>query len=158
MIIREIDGNLFESDAELLLHQVNCKGIMGSGIALTIKQQYPKVYKEYVNFCKDYVDELKTYELLGKTLIVPINMTQSIVNVFGQDGFGKGLQTDYKAIKWAFEMLAYTLKSEDIKKIALPYKMGCDRAGGDWGTYLGIIEEALEEWDGVLEIWALPKK
>ena len=32
-MIKVIPGNLFDSEAQILAHQVNCKGVMGSGVA-----------------------------------------------------------------------------------------------------------------------------
>lgn len=46
-MIKIIDGDLFETDAKFIVHQVNCMGRMGSGVALQVKEKYPHVYEEY---------------------------------------------------------------------------------------------------------------
>ena len=43
--------DLFESGADMICHQVNCMGVMGSGVAKQVKERYPKVFEEYVNWC-----------------------------------------------------------------------------------------------------------
>ncbi len=46
-MIKIIDGNLFDTKAKIIAHQVNCRGVMGSGVALQIKERYPYVYEMY---------------------------------------------------------------------------------------------------------------
>lgn len=46
-MIEIIEGNLFDTDAKFICHQVNCMGKMDSGVALQIKQRFPHVYEEY---------------------------------------------------------------------------------------------------------------
>ncbi len=35
----------------IVCHQVNCKGVMGAGLALQIKNKFPMVYKNYKDKC-----------------------------------------------------------------------------------------------------------
>ena len=46
-MIKHIKRDIFKSGADLICHQVNCQGVMGSGIAKQVREKYPKVYKEY---------------------------------------------------------------------------------------------------------------
>ncbi|WP_411668007.1 hypothetical protein [Bacillus subtilis] len=39
-MIKIIQGDLLEAKENIIAHQVNCKGVMGSGIALQIKKKY----------------------------------------------------------------------------------------------------------------------
>ena len=43
MSIKIIDGNLFDSKAKIIAHQVNCQGKMNSGVAKEVRQRYPHV-------------------------------------------------------------------------------------------------------------------
>ncbi|MCB0476327.1 MAG: macro domain-containing protein, partial [Flavobacteriaceae bacterium] len=40
-------GNIFESTADALVNTVNTEGIMGKGIALQFKKEFPNNYKAY---------------------------------------------------------------------------------------------------------------
>jgi hypothetical protein len=51
-MIQFIEGNLLESKAEALVNTVNTVGVMGKGIALQFKNQYPNNYKLYEKACK----------------------------------------------------------------------------------------------------------
>ena len=50
-------GNLFESKCNTIVNTVNCVGVMGKGIALEFKKQYPAMFRDYVNKC-DFGEEM----------------------------------------------------------------------------------------------------
>ena len=136
--IRLIEADVLQVNAAVLVHQVNCKGVMGAGIAKQIKTKYPEVFEKYVALCNKYQDN--TSELLGTCQFVDVGDT-TICNAFGQDGFGGSeRKTNYNALRECFRLIAlrYTY-------IAMPYKIGCGLAGGDWNVvYSMIIEELVE--------------
>lgn len=45
-------GNLLESSAQTLVNTVNTVGVMGKGIALEFKKQFPEMYADYVARCE----------------------------------------------------------------------------------------------------------
>lgn len=47
-------SNILESNAGLIVNPVNTVGVMGAGLAKNLKQQYPDMFKEYRNYCKDH--------------------------------------------------------------------------------------------------------
>jgi O-acetyl-ADP-ribose deacetylase (regulator of RNase III) len=131
-----IEGNLLECTENIIVHQVNCQGVMGSGIAEQIKKKYPEVFKAYYYTCK--TEELKDY--FGTALICEANDGKYIANVFGQNTYGKGLHTDYEALKNGLKEVHDFAKEKGLS-VALPYKIGCGRGGGDWNTVYDIITE-----------------
>jgi O-acetyl-ADP-ribose deacetylase (regulator of RNase III) len=46
------NGNLFDSNCQTLVNTVNCKGVMGAGIALQFKEKFPKMFNDYKIACK----------------------------------------------------------------------------------------------------------
>lgn len=40
-MIKHIKGDIFQSGADVILHQVNCQGVMGSGVAKQVREKYP---------------------------------------------------------------------------------------------------------------------
>ena len=40
------NGDLLESNCNFICHQVNCQGVMGSGIAKQIRNLFPFVYED----------------------------------------------------------------------------------------------------------------
>ena len=145
-MINYLNGDVLSSDADVILHQVNCKGKMGAGLALQVKKKYPFVYKQYATFCSQAED---SSSLLGQTLIVPVSNEQSIANLFAQDGYASygfttACLTDYKALRKCLKHIGRKYKG---KRVALPYLLGCGLAGGDWSIVKEIIEEELKECD-----------
>jgi len=45
-------GDIFESQAQVIVNTVNCKGVMGKGLALAFKQRYPDIFPVYQQECK----------------------------------------------------------------------------------------------------------
>lgn len=140
-MIKHIKCDIFESGADIICHQVNCQGVMGSGIAKQVREKYPIVYEKY----KEYCNAAKT-GLLGKVLIIPTKDGFSIANLFGQAyyGYDGACYTDYVYLR---ECLKYVRGFSLNKTIAIPYKIGCARGGGDWNIVYKIIEEVFADSD-----------
>lgn len=152
-MIKNIDGNLFDSQASIICHQTNCQGVMGSGVALEVKQRYPNVFNAYK---KDYEDgKLK----LGYVCFVSEdkNKSQVIANMCGQNTYGYGgeLYTHYDKLQKCLDnVLHFALTQYDIKPtIAFPYLMSCHRGGGNWNIVQKMIEDTFKDFD--IEIWKL---
>jgi O-acetyl-ADP-ribose deacetylase (regulator of RNase III) len=47
------EGNILESKAEALVNTVNTVGVMGKGLALQFKKEFPHNFKIYQQACKD---------------------------------------------------------------------------------------------------------
>lgn len=135
-MIREVHGDVFNQGADIVAHQVNCKGVMGAGIAVTVKKMLgPILFKEYQHLCKREGSQLLGTNLYS--LIRPNGKKLVIANCFAQDGCGTGLQTDYDALRTCLEKVkehAEYLREYRQRPItiAIPGLMGCGLAGGDW--------------------------
>ena len=145
-MIKHIKCDIFESGADVILHQVNCQGVMGSGIAKQVKEKYPEVFNAYKTLCD--IKEDKS-ELLGTAQFVRIGKAGYIVNLFAQEKFGYDgkCYTDYEALK---ECLMDINKYCSDITIAIPYLMGCARGGGDWNVVYKMIEEIFDESINIL--------
>lgn len=47
-----VTGNLLQADVEALVNTVNTVGVIGKGIALQFKEQFPANFKTYEVACK----------------------------------------------------------------------------------------------------------
>ena len=93
---------------------------------------------EYVDKCQE---KNFSNENLGDIQLVEVSPNKIICNLFGQDGYGNiVLFTNYEALTKCCEKINQVLKGE---KIAIPYKIACGRAGGDWNIVLDIIYNKL---------------
>jgi O-acetyl-ADP-ribose deacetylase (regulator of RNase III) len=146
-MIKIVEGNILNATEKLICHQVNCMGVMGSGLAKQLRNKYPKLYTSYKKFCKECKDN-NPKTLLGDVQTVPMPDGKVIVNLFGQYGYGRDKQyTDYKALKESLESILCIAKMCDNDSIALPYALGCGLAGGDWNVVYRIIKEVFNDYD-----------
>ena len=51
-MILYVQGDLFQSPAQVLVNTVNTVGVMGKGIALEFKRYFPEMYREYRDLCE----------------------------------------------------------------------------------------------------------
>jgi O-acetyl-ADP-ribose deacetylase (regulator of RNase III) len=51
-VIRYVQGDILDADAEALVNTVNSVGVMGRGIALQFKRAYPANFKAYAAACR----------------------------------------------------------------------------------------------------------
>ena len=147
-MIKHIKCDIFESGADVICHQVNCQGVMGSGLAKQVRERYPNVYKKYKELCDRVKDEGRSP--LGCWQAIRIDEAhipyKYIINIFAQENYGYDgkCYTDYKILKGIFEEIKLATHNQTI---AIPYLMGCHRGGGDWNVVYKMIEEVFADSD-----------
>lgn len=148
-------GNLLDAQTNVIAHQVNCQGVMGSGVAKQIRDKWPRAYDNYVLYCYDYIT--CTHELLGECQLVQINDNQYVANLFGQNYYGRDGKryTSYDGIYDALASLVVQMMSAGMKSLALPYNMSSCLGGADWNVVLTMIESVFKDTDITIEIWKL---
>ena len=77
-------GNLLDAQTDVIAHQVNCQGVMGSGVAKQIKEKWPDVFAQY-----SYHTTMHEKVCLGNCQLVQINKSQFVANLFGQRYYGR---------------------------------------------------------------------
>lgn len=141
-MINFFDGDILESGSEIICHQVNCQGVMGSGLALQIREKYPIVFSKYKELCD--AEENKK-DLLGRVQLVTVDKNTVIANCFGQFTFGRDenvTYTSYEALKECFEFLG-KLSGGCGYSLAIPFNIGCGLGNGDWEVVLEIINKKI---------------
>jgi O-acetyl-ADP-ribose deacetylase (regulator of RNase III) len=139
-------GDLLQAGEDIIGHQVNCQGVMGSGIAKTLRDAYPNLYSEY----KRFADQHHPRELLGKCQLVEVG-SKLVANLFGQLTYGRDniRYTDYGALKQSLLTLKERARSQG-DSVALPYNIGCGLANGDWKVVEAILQEVFIDYDVTL--------
>jgi O-acetyl-ADP-ribose deacetylase (regulator of RNase III) len=169
-MIKIIEGDLFDTDAKFICHQVNCQGRMGSGVALQVRKKYPHVYEEYKKALGAEHDTM-----MGRIQIVPINPQyigmdcgsliipyneQWICNLFAQDKYGYDgkMYTSLDALEMCFlklQWLTHEKNNNFNAKIAMPYGIGCVRGGANWDDVYKMINDIFVDCE--VELWRLGK-
>ena len=138
MNIKIVEKDITTSDATLIIHQVNCQHVMGSGVAKAIKNKWPVVYNDYMSLKE---------QKLGMIQTVKVEPGKYVVNLFAQDNFGYNGQryTSYDALDICLKQVAEFCQNEMIDSIAIPYYMSCDRGGACWDVVLALIMDAFKD-------------
>ena len=152
MSIQVLEGDLFDTTAKYICHQVNCKGKMGSGVAKQIRERYPEAYHSYRRRCEIFRNHGQTVNMLGQVLQVATNDGRVICNLFAQNdyGYNGACYTDYDAFHDCLMELRKCVPAGSA--IAMPYRIGCGLGGGDWDIVRGFITGILSERYTV-ELW-----
>ena len=146
------NGNILDSGADIICHQVNCQGKMNSGVAKAIREKWPQVYEEY--------SKLMHLEMLGHIQTVYLGEenghSKGVINMFAQYTYGYDGRryTSYDAFWSCLGEIKKYINPE--KTIAFPARIGCVRGGANWNVIMKMIEEVLGE-DYNVEIWDFDK-
>ena len=148
-------GNLLDATTDVIAHQVNCQGVMGSGVAKQIREKWANVYTAYKAEYDLFTDLNKP--LLGNCQLVQVNDHQYVANLFGQNKYGYDSKryTSYDGIYDALTNLVFQMENNNINSIAFPFRMSSDRGGADWNVVLAMIESVFKDTEITIEIWKL---
>ena len=138
-------GNILNAVENIICQQVNCKGVMGSGLAKQIRTKWPDIFERYKWFLNEYRESI-----LGRSDIVLVDKGQKFVaNLYSQYDYGTGeIYTDYMCFLHAFEAVLISAREFNLS-VAVPYKIGCGLAGGDWAVVMNIISEMCMKYKDV---------
>lgn len=160
MSIQYFEGDLLESGCDYICHQVNCQGVMGSGIAKSIREKWPVVFEKYKIFLDNPFRQAGTgcYQVypLGQIQYVDVNDKQTVINMFSQQNYGYDNQryTSYDAFVDALCEIRKGVPKGS--RIGFPYGIGCVRGGASWNIIHDMIAEELGN-DYQVEIWRFDK-
>lgn len=123
----------------IVAHGVNCKGVMGGGVALAIRNKWPPVFDLYASV-------KPSPDLLGQCQLVPVTSDVWVANCFTQIAYGRDPNVKYAsphAIKRSLRE-AFAFAAADDKPLYLP-PIGCGLGGLSWNIDVRNIVEELEK-------------
>ena len=153
MIEKNYNGNLMDSTADIIVHQVNASGGFGSGVAKSVRDTFPRVYEQYRKAVESGLMKL------GMCQVVKTNPGKEdnrlVANLCGQEkyGYDRKRYTNYEGIYVALEKLSQYCTENNIKSVAFPWKMSSERGGADWMVIVTMIESVFKDKDIIIEYW-----
>lgn len=133
-----ITGNLLDSEAEALVNTVNTVGVMGKGIALQFKKQFPTNAKLYEEACKENAIEI------GKLLVTKdtsLHSGEKLIINFPTKKHWRS-PSEYSYIEAGLEHLVEIINQYNIKSIAIP-PLGAGNGGLNWETVKQLLNKYL---------------
>jgi O-acetyl-ADP-ribose deacetylase (regulator of RNase III) len=130
-------GDILRADAEALVNTVNCVGIMGRGIALQFKNDFPANFKAYEAACaREEVQPGKMFVFETRQLTGP----KFIIN-FPTKRHWRG-KSRIEDIDSGLKALVEEIRNRGIRSIAIP-PLGSGLGGLNWAEVRPRIEAAL---------------
>ncbi len=151
-------GNLLKASEQYIAHQCNCVTRRSAHLSKQVFKRFPyaDIYSERE---EGQHDSLGTIEIRGNG-----EEERAVINMLGQFYPGRtkypnSKKDGFKAREAAFRScLEHILEIEDMESIAFPFGVACGAAGGDWPTYLTMIEDFADQTDAEVVIYKLPEK
>ena len=142
-MIKFTTGDLLGADAEALVNTVNCVGIMGRGIALQFKNEFPANFEAYAAACsRDEVQPGRMFVFETRRLTNP----KYIIN-FPTKRHWKG-KSRIEDIDAGLVALTREIRTHAIRSIAIP-PLGSGLGGLNWSDVRPRIIAALCDLDDV---------
>lgn len=138
-------GDILKTKAQTLVNTVNCVGIMGKGIALEFKKQFPNMFKDYIERCNRnevHVGQPYIYKSLTGPQIVNFPTKEHWKSVSKVSDIERGL-----------DFLLAHYKQWGITSIAIP-PLGCGNGQLEWKVIGPLIYSRAKQMDIRVEIYA----
>jgi O-acetyl-ADP-ribose deacetylase (regulator of RNase III) len=138
-MIKYLTGNILDSTAQALVNTVNTVGVMGKGIALQFKNQFPNNYKTYKEACDN--KELNIGDLLVTEEESLLSGKKIIINFPTKTHWR--YPSEYEYITKGLDALVNIIQEKKIESIAIP-PLGSGNGGLDWSKVRAMIENKLQ--------------
>ena len=134
-MIEYIEGDIFESPAQVIVNTVNTVGVMGKGLALSFKQRYPQMFEKYKMVCEKHlltVGKLMLfYEADHWLLLFPT-----------KENWRNPSRIEY--IEKGLMKFVQTYAEKNITSIAFP-RLGCGNGELNWADVKPVMEKYLKK-------------
>lgn len=139
-------GDLFSTERINIGHGVNCRGVMGAGIALQFKSTYPEMFMQYKELC-------------SRGLLVP-GSVHTFPTVDGKNIFNLATQSipgpyaTLEAILLSTAQAAMVIRTLPDPTLAIP-KIGCGIGGLNWPEVEDVLVRVEYTYNIQFEVWTL---
>ena len=144
-MIREVEGDILLSQAQVIAHGIATNDPFDSGLALALRERFPSMVKDYRHAM--HAKEPKAGEIWSWKGVNEDGSTRGIVNLLTQ-----GMQSQAKSarplkarledVNHALRELARLVQAEGIKSVALP-RLATGVGALAWGDVKPLIQQHL---------------
>ncbi len=132
-MITFLQGNLFDTNAQVITNTINCVGVMGKGVALEFKRRYPEMFNDYKKRCS-------TESIQPGELYLWEDESVQILNFSTKKHWKGSSKLEY--IETGLRYLAANYAELGIHSIAMP-PLGCGNGGLDWNIVKQMMIDLL---------------
>ena len=140
-MVSYIEGNIFDTPAQVIVNPVNTVGVMGKGLALAFRKRYPKMFDAYRSTCERR--QLST----GKLMLYR-EPDHWILLFPTKEHWRNPSRIEY--IQAGLEKFVDTYAAKGITSAAFP-RLGCGNGELDWQQVRPVMESFLNPLP--IDIW-----
>ncbi len=132
-MITYLRGDIFSSQAQVLVNPVNTVGVMGKGLALQFKSRYPEMFAYYQRMCRG--------QLLDVGKLCLWKSPEKWILLFPTKKHWRD-PSKLEYIESGLRKLAENYERLRIESVAFP-KLGCGNGGLEWDDVKPLMEKYL---------------
>lgn len=134
-MIEYIEGDIFESPAQVIVNTVNTVGVMGKGVALSYKKRYPEMFESYKTVCEQGLLKIGKlmlfYEADYWVLLFPT-----------KENWRQPSKLEY--IEAGLQKFVQSYAAKGITSVAFP-RLGCGNGELNWDEVKPLMEKYLKK-------------
>ena len=144
----EVTGDLFELDLPAIGHGVNCRGVMGAGVAKVVRQKYPELFLHYLHRC--------SIHMLTPGDVLPWVATDGkvIYNLASQNE--PGANATLWAVRKSVQTMLADARDRGLTRVGIP-RIGAGIGGLRWADVRAMLKEEAESSTVELIVVSLPE-
>lgn len=142
-------GDLLRADVDALVNAVNCRGVMGKGLALQFKKTFPDVFTAYQVACDAGGVRIGEVHIVERP-----RSPRFVINFPTKDDWRKPSKLEF--IEAGLVDLVEQVRLRQIESVAIP-PLGCGLGGLDWSVVRPMIVEAFTPLSAVRAVLFEPQ-
>jgi O-acetyl-ADP-ribose deacetylase (regulator of RNase III) len=154
-MIRYVEGDILQSKADAIAHGVAPNDDFHSGLALSIREMWPALYKDFRHYCR------LEHPKAGGIWAWRGTNRQTVYSLMTQEAaYGQGAKpgkASVENVRHALAALAEESKKEGLKSVALP-RLATGVGGLDWSDVEPLVERYLGPSPTVFYVYKTFKK
>lgn len=133
-MIEYIEGDIFDSPAQVIVNTVNTVGVMGKGLALSFKQRYPQMFEKYKVACEKH-------QLTTGKLMLFYEPDHWLLLFPTKENWRNPSKIEY--LEKGLMKFVNTYADKNISSVAFP-RLGCGNGELNWEEVRPIMEKYLK--------------
>lgn len=159
-MIREVEGDILLSDAQVIAHGIATQDPFDSGLALALRERFPSMVKDYRHAMR--ANAPSTGEVWVWRGVNEDGSTRGIVNLLtqgmaSQDKAARPVKAKLEDVNRALRALAKLVQDEQIKSVALP-RLATGVGALDWAEVKPLIQQHLGDLGIPVRIYEVYRK
>lgn len=159
-VIREVEGDILSSEAQLIAHGIATHDPFDSGLALALRERFPSMVRDYRHAM--HSKHPRTGEIWSWHGVGEDGRTHGIVNLLtqgmqSQDKAARPIKANLEDVNQALRALARLVRDEGVRSLALP-RLATGVGGLDWADVKPLIHQHLGDLDITVLIYEVYRK